>query len=63
MTFKMAHQYDFAEVEDAPSTPTDSPPTNEGTDDCVNRCLICGVDMGDCNPRQLCGKVYCYSQL
>lgn len=24
-----------------------------------NRCEVCGVDMGDCNPRQLCGKTYC----
>ena len=29
---------------------------------CVNRCLECNVDMGECNPRQLCGKTYCYSQ-
>ena len=27
---------------------------------CVNRCLECNVDMGECNPRQLCGKIYCY---
>jgi hypothetical protein len=25
----------------------------------VNRCLGCGVDMGDCNPRQYCKKTYC----
>ena len=24
-----------------------------------NRCLICNVDMGDCNPRQYCRKTYC----
>jgi hypothetical protein len=24
-----------------------------------NRCLECGVNMGDCNPRQLCRKTYC----
>ena len=24
-----------------------------------NRCTDCGVDMGSCNPRQLCGKTYC----
>lgn len=24
-----------------------------------NRCLDCGEDMGQCNPRQLCGKSYC----
>lgn len=27
----------------------------------MNRCLECGVDMGRCNPRQLCGKTICYS--
>ena len=29
---------------------------NEGV---KNRCCDCGVDMGQCNPRQLCGKTYC----
>jgi hypothetical protein len=24
-----------------------------------NRCVECGVDMGEMNPRQLCCKVYC----
>jgi hypothetical protein len=24
-----------------------------------NPCLECGVDMGSCNPRQLCGKTHC----
>ena len=24
-----------------------------------NRCIICKVDMGDCNPRQYCRKTYC----
>ena len=27
----------------------------------INRCLECDVDMGRCNPRQLCGKTICYS--
>ena len=26
----------------------------------VNRCIECGIDLGECNPRQLCGKGYCY---
>ena len=26
----------------------------------ANRCLQCGIDMGDCNSRQFCGKTYCY---
>ena len=30
--------------------------------DDVNRCIICGVDMGYCNPRQLCCKTYCPEQ-
>ena len=25
----------------------------------LNTCVECGVDMGHCNPRQLCGKTYC----
>jgi hypothetical protein len=25
----------------------------------VNRCIECGIDMGECNPRQYCGKYYC----
>ena len=24
-----------------------------------NRCVECGMDMGECNPRQLCNKTYC----
>lgn len=24
-----------------------------------NRCQICEIDLGQCNPRQLCGKTYC----
>lgn len=24
-----------------------------------NLCIECGIDMGDCNPRQLCGKTRC----
>ena len=28
-------------------------------EDYKNRCLICNIDMGDCNPRQLCGKIRC----
>jgi hypothetical protein len=25
-----------------------------------NFCIVCGINMGDNNPRQLCGKTYCY---
>lgn len=28
----------------------------------VNRCVECGVDMGDGNPRQLCGKTRCLNE-
>lgn len=28
-------------------------------DDSGNHCVVCGVDMGACNPRQLCCKTYC----
>lgn len=28
-----------------------------------NRCTECGVDMGEMNPRQLCGKIFCESAL
>jgi hypothetical protein len=28
-------------------------------DEMANVCVICGVDMGDCNPRQFCRKTYC----
>ena len=28
----------------------------------VNRCLGCGLDMGECNPRQYCKKTYCPNQ-
>lgn len=25
----------------------------------INRCIECGCDMGECNPRQFCGKLKC----
>jgi hypothetical protein len=27
-----------------------------------NRCVECNIDMGLCNPRQLCGKLYCMNE-
>jgi len=27
-----------------------------------NRCVVCGIDMGECNPRQYCCKTYCSSE-
>jgi hypothetical protein len=32
--------------------------TNVGTTQ-VNRCIECNCDIGECNPRQLCGKWVC----
>jgi hypothetical protein len=29
------------------------------TGDAVNRCIECGVDMGQSNPRQYCAKTHC----
>ena len=26
----------------------------------INRCVECGCDIGKDNPRQLCGKTFCY---
>ena len=28
----------------------------------ANFCIECGVNMGDDNPRQLCGKTYCMQE-
>lgn len=25
----------------------------------INRCVLCNIDIGFCNPRQYCGKSYC----
>lgn len=30
--------------------------------DIPNLCMDCGVDMGNCNPRQLCGKWKCLNE-
>ena len=27
-----------------------------------NKCIECGIDIGRCNPRQLCGKLYCINK-
>lgn len=27
-----------------------------------NLCMVCGVDIGESNPRQLCGKTYCLNE-
>lgn len=34
-----------------------NPKTNEW------HCLECGISMGVDNPRQLCGKIYCYNAI
>jgi hypothetical protein len=28
----------------------------------ANFCMMCGINMGDDNPRQLCGKTYCMQE-
>ena len=33
--------------------------SEELDDDDVNRCIVCGIDMGSMNPRQYCNKTYC----
>ncbi len=25
----------------------------------MNACVMCGIEMGECNPRQYCGKTHC----
>ena len=32
------------------------------TYDQQNTCVECGIDMGSCNPRQLCGKLKCVNK-
>ena len=29
----------------------------------INPCMTCGEDMGECNPRQLCGKTRCLNKM
>ena len=38
---------------------TDSSDSDYSEDEIRNECVICGVDMGRRNPRQLCCKTYC----
>ncbi len=33
--------------------------SSDSEDEIRNECVICGVDMGRRNPRQLCCKTYC----
>jgi hypothetical protein len=40
---------------------SDSSDTEDGQ--IKNLCTVCGIDMGDTNPRQLCRKTYCPEQL
>lgn len=27
-----------------------------------NLCIVCGIDLGYMNPRQYCGKTFCYNK-
>lgn len=29
----------------------------------INCCQLCGLDLGDSNPRQLCGKIMCDNEI
>ena len=29
----------------------------------TNRCINCNIDMGYHNPRQLCGKIFCWNSI
>jgi hypothetical protein len=40
-------------------TPEEELPTIDEDGNWINRCIICRVDMGSCNPRQYCCKTYC----
>jgi hypothetical protein len=33
--------------------------TEDEEDPVINRCIVCGIDMGEDNPRQYCEKTYC----
>lgn len=33
--------------------------TEDEEDPAINRCIVCGIDMGEDNPRQYCEKTYC----
>ena len=45
----------IAEVIDDQASATDE----DDQDFSINRCLGCGIDLGECNPRQYCCKTYC----
>jgi hypothetical protein len=40
-------------------TRTKQSPKNMARFDYVNRCTVCGIFLGGCNPRQLCEKTWC----
>jgi hypothetical protein len=60
----------FNEVQEDLDTYLDIPNIIEGikilikdnSEGMINRCMVCQVDMGRCNPRQLCRKVYCENE-
>jgi hypothetical protein len=35
---------------------------NKNSNSIKNRCMECGIDMGENNPRQLCGKIRCLKE-
>lgn len=60
----------FTEVQEDSDTYLNIPNIIEGikelikdnSEGMINRCMICKVDMGRHNPRQLCRKIYCENE-
>jgi len=44
------------------ASPGDQLPLLDESGEWINRCTVCGVDMGPSNPRQYCRKTYCPAQ-
>jgi len=53
-TYATSPQYSIGSYIDSPGSVSSTP---------KNLCVECGIDMGDQNPRQLCGKTICYEDL
>ena len=52
--------HNYCTIEKCFYNPKEKATTNENSIKCLaNFCVGCGVNMGDCNPRQYCCKLYC----
>ena len=58
----MEQQQQICDNSSEEPTPTAVTEAAEEGDTMKNLCVICGVNMGECNPRQLCGKTRCYEE-